>query len=128
MGIYEELIERGLIAQVTSEEEASEVVKEKLEKKCKISLKNVCIAAAGRVLKTEKIRAEIEFDNEQIIEEDDIESEFNIISPENNKIFASGEIDFKFQVAGSDKGKFSSIKIFVNDEFIGQTSELVYSY
>lgn len=48
------------------------IVKEKLEKKCKISLKNVCIAAAGRVLKTEKIRAEIEFDNEQIIEEDDI--------------------------------------------------------
>ena len=38
-------------------------VKERLEKKCKVKLNNVCIAAAGRVLKTENIKPEISFES-----------------------------------------------------------------
>ena len=45
-------------------------VKERLEKKLECTLKNVCVAAAGRALKTQKAFCEMEFDKAQRIDEE----------------------------------------------------------
>jgi len=49
-------------------------VKEELENQLGYKLKNVCIAAAGRVLKTVTVNIEKEFENEIIIGEDEVYS------------------------------------------------------
>lgn len=89
-------------------------VKEKLEKKCKITLKNVCIAAAGRVLKTEKIHSEIVYDSETLILDEHI---FDLQSKGIEEAYK------KFQDANDSSIKYycvgkSVMKYFLNDVFI----------
>ena len=47
-------------------------VKEKLEEKCGFHLKDVCIAASGRYLKTVRTTVELSFDDEKTVEESDL--------------------------------------------------------
>ena len=47
-------------------------VKNELEQLLQYKLENVCIAAAGRVLKTVNVRADYEFEEERIIDEEQI--------------------------------------------------------
>ncbi|MBP5198781.1 MAG: cell division protein FtsA, partial [Lachnospiraceae bacterium] len=47
-------------------------VKEQLEEDLNVELKDVCIAAAGRVLKTVTTHAETEFESDKEVEETDI--------------------------------------------------------
>lgn len=89
-------------------------VKEKLEKKCKITLKNVCIAAAGRVLKTEKIHSEIVYNSETLILDEHI---FDLQSKGIEEAYK------KFQDANDSSIKYycvgkSVMKYFLNDVFI----------
>lgn len=49
-------------------------MKERLEGKLGMELKDVCIAAAGRVLKTVNVRSEIDFDEEKVVNQEDIHS------------------------------------------------------
>lgn len=89
-------------------------VKERLEKKCNISLKNVCIAAAGRVLKTEKVHAEIEYDEDKLIQDEDV---FNLQQKGVElayKSFSEKHDSFdKYYCVGK-----SVVKYFMNDLFI----------
>ena len=47
-------------------------VKEKLEEKCGFHLKDVCVAASGRYLKTVRTTVELSFDDEKTVEESDL--------------------------------------------------------
>lgn len=89
-------------------------VKERLEKKCKVKLNNVCIAAAGRVLKTENIKPEISFDEETLIQEEHV---FDLLKK------GVEDASKKFQNANKNKERYycvgrSVVKYFLNDSFI----------
>lgn len=59
--------------------------------------------------------------------EESNESDLNIIIPENNKIYAAGDIDFKFQIIGKPTN-FSPIQILIDGQKVGETTNLVYTY
>lgn len=89
-------------------------IKERLEEKCNITLKNVCIAAAGRVLKTEKVHAEIEYDEDTLILDEQV---FDLQQKGVElayKLFGEKHDSFeKYYCVGK-----SVIKYFMNDLFI----------
>ena len=90
-------------------------IKNSLESLCGIELKHVCIAAAGRVLRTVEINATLEFDTEkEIINEDiasltslGIEKAYSSFDEENNS-------DEKFYCVGN-----SVIRYYMNGYQIG---------
>lgn len=89
-------------------------VKEKLEKKCKITLKDVCIAAAGRVLKTENVHAEIVYNDETLILDEHI---FDLQSKGVEEAYK------KFQNENDSLEKYycvgkSVVKYYMNDIFM----------
>ncbi len=89
-------------------------VKENLEQRCNISLKNVCIAAAGRVLKTEKVHAEIEYEDDTLILDEnifDLQQKGVELAYKN---FSEKHDEFdKYYCVGK-----SVVKYFMNDLFI----------
>ena len=89
-------------------------IKERLEKKCKITLKDVCIAAAGRVLKTEEIHVEIEYEDETLILEEQV---FDLISKGVEEAYKKFQSENAFGEKYYCVGK-SVIKYFMNDMFI----------
>ena len=89
-------------------------IKERLEKKCKITLKDVCIAAAGRVLKTEEVHVEIEYDDETLILEEQV---FDLISKGVEEAYKKFQSENEFGEKYYCVGK-SVIKYFMNDMFI----------
>ena len=89
-------------------------VKEKLEKKCKITLKDVCIAAAGRVLKTENVHAEIVYNDEILIQDEHI---FDLQSKGVEEAYKKFQTENEFGEKYYCVGK-SVVKYFMNDVFI----------
>lgn len=89
-------------------------IKERLEKKCKITLKDVCIAAAGRVLKTEEIHVEIEYDDETLILDEQV---FDLISKGVEEAYKKFQSENEFGEKYYCVGK-SVIKYYMNDMFI----------
>lgn len=90
------------------------MVKEKLEKKCKIALKDVCIAAAGRVLKTENVHAEIVYNDETLIQDENI---FDLQSKGVEEAYKKFQSENEFAEKYYCVGK-SVVKYFMNDIFI----------
>ena len=90
------------------------VIKEKLEKKCKMTLKDVCIAAAGRVLKTENVHAEIVFNDDTIIKDEHI---FDLQSKGVEEAYKKFQTDNEFGEKYYCVGK-SVVKYFMNDVFM----------
>jgi len=89
-------------------------VKSRLEKKCKLTLKDVCIAAAGRVLKTENIHAELTFNEETLITEEiifDLQSKG--VEEAYKKFTTENDFGEKYYCVGK-----SVIKYFLNDLFM----------
>ena len=86
-------------------------VKEALEEELKIKLSEVCIAAAGRVLRTVTVNAEKVFDGEKEINSEDI---YNLQMDGIEKAYAefveSNDIDLKFYCVGS-----SVVRYYLND-------------
>ena len=89
-------------------------VKEKLEKKCKITLKDVCIAAAGRVLKTENVHAEIVYNDEtMILDEHIFDLQSKGVEEAYKKFQTENEFGEKYYCVGK-----SVIKYYMNDIFM----------
>lgn len=89
-------------------------IKDRLEKKCKITLKDVCIAAAGRVLKTENIHVDIEYDEETLVLEEQVyDLQAKGVEEAYKKFQNENEFAEKYYCVGK-----SVIKYFMNDLFI----------
>ncbi len=89
-------------------------VKDRLEKKCKIKLKDVCIAAAGRVLKTENVHAEIVYNDDVLIQDEHI---FDLQSKGVEEAYKKFQTENEFGEKYYCVGK-SVIKYFMNDLFM----------
>ncbi|MCR4866167.1 MAG: cell division protein FtsA, partial [Lachnospiraceae bacterium] len=86
-------------------------VTEELEGKLGSKLKRVCIAAAGRVLKTATAHADIELDELRTVNEEDIYTLNSAAIEEAYKKFLSeNDIDLKFYCVGS-----SIVRYYLND-------------
>ena len=86
-------------------------VTEELEGKLGSKLKRVCIAAAGRVLKTATAHADIELDELRTVNEEDIYTLNSAAIEEAYKKFLSeNDIDMKFYCVGS-----SIVRYYLND-------------
>lgn len=85
-------------------------VKNALEVKIGRPLKNVCIAAAGRVLRTITVRAELELDEERRVTDEDIYNlDFSGVELAHRQINGQ-ESDISFYCVG-----YTSVKYYVND-------------
>lgn len=87
-------------------------IKNELESKIERPLTDVCIAAAGRMLKTVTVKTEVEFGTETVVEEEHIQS-LNLLAVE--KAYESlreelNEQDLKFFCVG-----YTVIRYFLND-------------
>lgn len=82
-----------------------------LEAKLSVKLTRVCIAAAGRVLKTAQTHTEMELDSERVVTEEDI---YNLnstaIEDAYKKFLSENNSDMKFYCVGS-----SIVKYYLND-------------
>ena len=86
-------------------------VTEDLESKLNTKLKRVCIAAAGRVLKTATAHTDMELDELRIVKEEDIYTLNGAAIEEAYKKFLSeNDIDMKFYCVGS-----SIVRYYLND-------------
>ncbi|MCM1307033.1 MAG: rod shape-determining protein [Butyrivibrio sp.] len=90
--------------------EEIKLVKNALEIKIGRPLKNVCIAAAGRVLRTVTVRAELELDEERRVTDEDIYNlDFSGVELAHRQINGQ-ESDVNFYCVG-----YTSVKYYVND-------------
>ena len=90
------------------------VVTDKLENKIGSKLNSVCIAAAGRVLKTVRVHTDIELDEEKTVTEEDIYTLNSTAIEEAYKLFLSEQkSDIKFYCVGS-----SVVKYYLNNNGI----------
>lgn len=88
-----------------------QAVKERLEEKTGRKLENVCIAAAGRVLKTIQIHTDYEWDEEKTVTEEDIFTLHSMATEEAYKKFLNdNDSDVKFYCVGS-----SVVHYYLND-------------
>ncbi|MBQ7076782.1 MAG: rod shape-determining protein [Lachnospiraceae bacterium] len=87
-------------------------VKESLEGQLGENLKEVCIAAAGRVLKTEEVRVDFEFEEERVIEKEDIHN-LDLLGVEKaqKKLNEENDTKFKFYCVG-----YSVVRYYYNDD------------
>ena len=95
-------------------------VKAELEKQLGIALKEVCIAAAGRVLKTVNVYADIEFEEERNITKEDIYS-LETLGVENSyQQFQeeNGRSDVRFYCVG-----YTVIRYYMNDYPMGNLED-----
>lgn len=91
-----------------------QTVKERLEEKCQVKLKDVCIAAAGRVLKTENVHPEIEYEEDTLILDENL---YDLLSK------GIEEASIHFQENNESREKFycvgkSVVKYYLNDSFM----------
>lgn len=90
-------------------------VKKQLEKKLDIKLTDVCIAAAGRVLRTIETNACIEFDKETVVTGEDIASLMSLAIEKAYATFLeTNDTDMKFYCVGN-----SVIRYYMNGYQIG---------
>ena len=87
-----------------------EVTKE-LEEKLSTKLSRVCIAAAGRVLRTEQAHVDMKFDDVKVITEEDIYTlNSSAIEEAYKKFLSSNDVDMKFYCVGS-----SIVRYYMHD-------------
>ncbi|MCH5275584.1 MAG: rod shape-determining protein [Lachnospiraceae bacterium] len=95
------------------------IVKEELEKDIGGKLTEVCIAAAGRVLRTVTTHVEAEYEGERVIKDEDIYAlSAQGIEQAYNEFQASNDTDMKFFCVG-----YSVIRYFINNYPIGNPEE-----
>ena len=89
-----------------------EKVKESLESQIETKLSEVCIAAAGRVLKTEEVHVELEFPEERVVEKEDVHN-LDLLGVEKAQKQLNEENDtkFKFYCVG-----YSVVRYYYNDD------------
>ncbi len=86
-------------------------VKENLEDKLSVNLENVCIAAAGRVLKTVQIHSDYDLKEERIVTQEDIYTLHSIATEDAYKEFLeANDGSVKFYCVGS-----SVVRYYLND-------------
>lgn len=86
-------------------------VKERLELKLDRKLDKVCIAAAGRVLKTIQVHTDMEFSSERVVTQEDIQTLNSKATEEAYKEFLNEtESDSRFYCVGS-----SVVRYYMND-------------
>lgn len=94
-------------------------VKEILEKKIGRKLEKVCIAAAGRVLKTIQIHTNYDFEEERTVTEEDIYTLHSLATEDAYKEFLKNDdSDLKFYCVGS-----SVVRYYMNDYVITQPKD-----
>lgn len=87
-------------------------VKEQLESQIGRTLSTVCIAAAGRVLKTVTTRIEYEFETESVVYAEDIHTmDLLGIEQAQNELKESNDTNYKFYCVG-----YSVVKYYLNGE------------
>ncbi|MDF2882709.1 MAG: ftsA2 [Clostridiaceae bacterium] len=117
----------GQIHDINLVADAVRLIKNQLEKKLSISLENVCIAAAGRFLKTSEVRYDTEIENDIEIHKDFIRSleltavkkaESSVINETNGKLYCVGYSvknhylnGFKISNLLNHKGETASVEI-----------------
>ena len=90
-------------------------VKEELEKKLDVTLSDVCIAAAGRVLRTVTTKSEIKFEAEKEIDAEDIYNLLmNGVEQAYTEFAAKNDSDIKFYCVG-----YTPMRYYMNDYQIG---------
>lgn len=100
----------GQIHDIGRVSDAIKQVKEKLEKDLQITLSDVCIAAAGRVLRTKNIHIEYEMEGERTITNEDISNLHSLgIEKAYEEFNKENDTDTKFYCVG-----YSVIKYFLN--------------
>ena len=89
-----------------------QTVKEELEKQIECPLTEVCIAAAGRVLKTVTTNVEYEYPEETVVTKEDIHT-LDLLGIEKAQSLLKEKNDtrYKFYCVG-----YSTVKFFLNDE------------
>jgi cell division protein FtsA len=91
-------------------------IKDALEEKTGLELSEVCIAAAGRVLKTRNVHAEYELDSERSVTKEDLST---LISVGIEKAFSEfqeeNDTDTHFYCVG-----YSVVKYYLNGMWLGQ--------
>ncbi|MCR5210878.1 MAG: rod shape-determining protein [Lachnospiraceae bacterium] len=94
-------------------------VKQGLEKDLNIALKDVCIAAAGRVLKTEETSVTLEFENEKLVTGEDVAA-LNAMGIEKayEQFQNDNDTNLKFYCVGN-----SVIRYYMNGYQIGAVEE-----
>ncbi len=88
------------------------IVKEELEKQIKEPLTGVCIAAAGRVLKTVTTHIEYEYPEETVVTDEDLHT-LNLLGVEKAQgiLKEKNDTNYKFYCVG-----YSIVKYYLNDE------------
>ena len=102
----------GQIHDINKVSETIRKIKEELESKIGRPLTDVCIAAAGRVLKTVTVKAEQEYSNEVVVEEEHVHS-LNLMAVEKAYDSLRAEMheeDIKFYCVG-----YTVVRYFLND-------------
>lgn len=86
-------------------------VTQQLEEKLSTKLSRVCIAAAGRVLKTETAHVDMKFDDIKVITEEDIYTlNSSAIEEAYKKFLSANDVDMKFYCVGS-----SIVRYYMHD-------------
>ena len=86
-------------------------VTQELEEKLSTKLSRVCIAAAGRVLKTETAHVDMKFDDIKVITEEDIYTlNSSAIEEAYKKFLSANDVDMKFYCVGS-----SIVRYYMHD-------------
>lgn len=89
-----------------------EQVKDGLERQLEHPLSEVCIAAAGRVLKTMTVRAEYQFQEETVVEKEHIHNlELLGVEQAQKELVEKNDTKYRFYCVG-----YSVIKYYLNDE------------
>ena len=87
-------------------------VKEKLEDQIKQPLTDVCIAAAGRVLKTVTVNVEYDYPEESVVSAEDIHTlDLLGIEKAQNLLKEQNDTQYKFYCVG-----YTTVKYYLNDE------------
>ena len=87
-------------------------VKEELEKQIEFPLTQVCIAAAGRVLRTITTHVEMEYDEESVVSGEDLHTlDMMGVDQAGNELQADEKAKYKFYCVG-----YSTVRYYLNDE------------
>lgn len=91
-------------------------IKEALEKKSGLELREVCIAAAGRVLKTMDVHADMDFEKEHNVTKDDISTLASLgVEKAFRQFKEENDTDSRFYCVG-----YSVVKYYLNGMWMGQ--------
>lgn len=91
-------------------------IKTALEKKTGLELTQVCIAAAGRVLKTSNVHIEMNYETEKVVTQEDISTLASMGVEKAFKEFQQNEDEnMRFYCVG-----YSIVKYFINGDWMGQ--------